>query len=320
MNWRTHEAITDAVGRLLGLDGELLSELKECAKSPDVSPDYTVTVRVTYSGKIRPKVVRLKHHEFPRWRLRRMVESSRRLWLEGKARKAVRRLGRTLHYIQDGFIPSPSKDKKAHDSVEAACSRVSLLSLLDEISLKRPVGRRETLKFLDKVQAKHSGREAVKSALEVSYAVASSVLSDPNPPEELRRHAESVLTRVRDGRSVIVPLFAIVLMYVPFLWLLSPPTALPLTVPLVILPSLWLSASLMPGLGKPLWAVCRIGVWTILTVAASLISSLVAWQVEPILTPASLAVAPIVVAQYLSFLRGGRLGVLRSELSWFLWR
>ena len=40
MNWRTHEAITDAVGRLLGLDGELLSELKEYAKSPDVSPDY----------------------------------------------------------------------------------------------------------------------------------------------------------------------------------------------------------------------------------------------------------------------------------------
>jgi len=55
-------------------------------------------------------------------------------------------------------------------------------------------------------------------------------------------------------------------------------------------------------------------------VAASLVSSLVAWQVEPILTPASLSVAPIVVVPYLSFLRGARLGVLKSELGWFLWR
>ncbi len=320
MDWRTHEAITDTVGRLLDLSDELRKELIEHARSPDVSPDYTVTVRVTYSGRIRPRVARLKHHEFPRWRLRRMVESSRRLWLRGRAKGAVRKLGRVLHYIQDGFIPSPSRDRRAHDSIENACSRVSPQSILKEVSLHRPVGRRETLKFLDRIRAKNSGLEAVKSALEVSYAVTSSVLSDPNPPEELRRHAESVLTRVRSGRSVIVPLFVIVLTYVPFLWLLSPPTALFLTLPLIVLPCLWLSASLMPGLGKPLWAVCRIGVWTGITVAASLISSLVAWGAEPVLIPAPLAVAPIVVVPYLLFLRGARLGVLRSELGWFLWQ
>jgi hypothetical protein len=182
MDAGSHKAITLAVASALGIEDSRSRKIAQAATTPDLMPDYAVKTYVTRTGKIRTRRVRATHHGAPLSLLKKNAVKARHLWLEGRKDEADYMVGRLLHYLQDGSIPSPKMNKTLHDNLERECSRLDPESFMEEAEKFTPVGKTETFKVLFNEKVASTPEGAMKEALKSSFSVASSIFSSIFPP------------------------------------------------------------------------------------------------------------------------------------------
>jgi len=186
---KTHEILTREAAKLAGVDEKLIPNLCFGAKSPDLVPDYSYKVYLTYRGRLRVRKTRVKHHEPNPGLLKKYVVEARHRWLKGSREDAAKLVGRILHYVGDSAIISPSIDDDLHDQMERKCSRINPRQVIENLNLFKPIGKRETLKVLMDSLEKgpaSSALEAVKRTLDTSFSIISSILSSPTAPRRFR--------------------------------------------------------------------------------------------------------------------------------------
>ena len=213
---KTHEILTREAAKLAGLDEKLIPSLCFGARSPDLVPDYSYKVYLTYRGKLRVRKTRVKHHEPNPGLLKKYVVEARRRWLKGSREDAAKFVGRILHYVGDSTIISPSIDDDLHDRMERECSRISPRQVIENLNLFKPIGKRETLKVLMDSLEKgpaSSALEAVKRTLSISFSIISLILSSPPAPIRFRELGARCYEyfKERKNLSLLLSLFLIIL-------------------------------------------------------------------------------------------------------------
>jgi len=219
---KTHEILTRETARLAEVDERLIPELCHGVMSPDLAPDYDYKVYLTPRGRLRVRRTRIKHHEPNPSLLKKYVIEARHRWIKGRRKEAARLIGRTLHYIGDSTIISPSKDEELHDRMERECSRIDPRNVIGDLNLFKPVGKRETLRvLLDSLEeaVASSALEAVKRTLSTSFSIISSTLSPPAAPERFRELGGRCREYFGERRRLIL-LLSLLLTILPFIALI----------------------------------------------------------------------------------------------------
>jgi hypothetical protein len=332
---KTHEAITEAVSKKLGVYSPTLVE---ASAEPDRIPDYQAQPYLTRTGKLRVREVRVRHHGTPPGLMKSLAVKARHLFLsslrakpeaeagilrrllgrtrERLARKAERAAGRLLHYIQDNAVPSPSVDRAAHDSVERACERMDPRPFAGGPC---PVGKIQTLSEIKSISPSADVEKAMERAVVHSYRILGSVFGSPSPPQELAKKAQEAYGYFtsRWARFILYPIIAILLLTIPNTLFRSN------LAPLIPLPFMSLLL-----LSSPLAA--RAGMDTVLK-SCQRLHSAVKWGItfEALLTlvdyalgtvPAMAASAILLLSLFwLLLLRHPDWKAVRPEADWFLW-
>jgi len=326
---RTHEILTREAARLAGVDERLIPELCLAAKSPDLAPDYDYEVYLTHRGRLRVRRMRLKHHEPNPGLLKKYVVEARHRWIKGRREEAARLVGRALHYIGDSAIISPSKDEDLHDRMERECSRIDPRNVIGDLSLFKPVGKRETLRVLVESLEKGpapSALETVKRTLSTSFSIISSILSPPTAPKEFRELGGQCHEYFRErGKLIllltILPLIALVLLSLE----LKPVIALASVVP-AITPSMiaGVSAAILyrsRDVNTALYSARRVyGMlpWIIVGVA---VSGLIMFGMGYVII--SILLTPEIIMTIVAYLRlfnSLEWKEVKDEVDWFTWK
>ena len=325
--------MTREAARLAEVDERLIPELCLGAKSPDLAPDYDYKVYLTYRGRLRVRKTRIRHHEPSPSLLKKYVVEARHRWIKGRREEAARLVGRTLHYIGDSAIISPSKDEKLHDRMERECSRIDPRNVIGDLNLFKPVGKRETLRvLLDSLEEgpASSALEAVKRTLSTSFSIISSILSPPTAPREFRELGGRCCEYFRERRRLLV-LLSLLLTILPFIALillslkLKPVIALASLIPSIV-PSMiaGISGMILYGprdMNTALYSARRVyGMlpWIIIGVVISglIISGMGCTVIAISLTPEII----MVIIAYLRLFNIMEWRRIKDEIDWFMWR
>ena len=329
---KTHEILAREAARLAGVDERLIPDLCLAARSPDLAPDYDYKVYLTHRGRLRVRRTRIKHHEPNPGLLKKYVIEARHRWIRGRREEAAKLVGRALHYIGDSMIISPSKDKDLHDRMERECSRIDPRDLIGDLSLFRPIGKRETLRVL--VESLESGPassalEAVKRTLSTSFSIISSTLSPSTAPERFRVLGDRCHESFRERRKFIL-ILSLILTMLPFIALillslkLKPVIALASLIP-TIAPSMTagISGMILYGprdMNTALYSARRVyGMlpWIIIGVIISglIISGMGCMAIAISLTPEVIMVI-IAYRRLFNIIEWKR---VKDEIDWFMW-
>ena len=330
---RTHEILTREAARLAGVDERLIPELCLGAKSPDLAPDYDYKVYLTYRGRLRVRKTRIKHHEPNPSLLKKYIVEARHRWIKGRREEAARLVGRTLHYVGDSTIISPSKDEELHDRMERECSRMDPRHVIGDLNLFKPVGKRETLRVLLESLEEGpalSALEAVKRTLSTSFSIISSTLSPPTAPERFRELGGRCCEYFRERRRLIL-LLSLLLTILPFIALiflsleLRPAIAFASLIPTII-PSMvaGVSAAILyrsRDMNTALYSARRVYGMLPWIIVGGVISGLITFGMGYM----AIAISPtpeiiMTIIAYLRLFNTSKWKEIKDEIDWFTWR
>ena len=255
------------------------------------------------------------------------------MWIKGRRKEAARLIGRTLHYIGDSTIISPSKDEELHDRMERECSRIDPRNVIGDLNLFKPVGKRETLRvLLDSLEeaVASSALEAVKRTLSTSFSIISSTLSPPAAPERFRELGGRCREYFRERRRLIL-LLSLLLTILPFIALillsleLKPVIAFASLIP-TITPSMvaGVSAAILyrsRDMNTALYSARRVYGTLPWIIVGVVISGLIMFGMGCMAIAISLAPEIIMtIITYLRLFNTSEWKEIKDEIDWFIWR
>ena len=329
---KTHEILTREAARLAGVDEKLIPNLCFGAKSPDLVPDYSYKVHLTYRGRLRVRKTRVKHHEPNPGLLKKYVVEARHRWLRGRREDAAKLVGRILHYIGDSTIISPSIDENLHDQMERECSRISPRKVVENLDLFKPVGKKETLKVLMESLEKgpaSSALEAVKRTLATSFSIISSTLSSPIVPERFRELGGRCYEHFKERKNFVLflSLFLIILPCVSLILLslgLKFFTAFASMI-FIIIPSMiaGISGAIMyrsRDMNTALYSACRVYESLPWIIIGAIISGLIIFSIGCMVAIISLIPEIIMtITIYRGLFNISEWKRIKDEIDWFKW-
>ena len=329
---KTHEILTREAAKLAGLDEKLIPSLCFGARSPDLVPDYSYKVYLTYRGKLRVRKTRVKHHEPNPGLLKKYVVEARRRWLKGRREDAAKLVGRILHYVGDSTIISPSIDDDLHDRMERECSRISPRQVIENLNLFKPIGKRETLKVLMDSLEKgpaSSALEAVKRTLSISFSIISSILSSPTAPRRFRElgarcyeyfNGRKNLTLFLSLFLIILPCISLILLSLELRFAIALASLISTIIPSMIA---GISGMIMYGSRDMNTALCSarrvygLLPWIIVgTVISGLIIFSIGYTVAIALLISEILMTIIIYRRLFNILEWKR---IKDEIDWFRW-
>lgn len=310
-----HRKITLTVCREAKVPQQLTSILSESSAELDEVPDYEVKTYITSTGRLKVKRVRVKHHGARKKFLKKLAMESRYRWLRGDIVSSASSGGRLLHYIQDGVVPSPRLDRNRHDYIERRSAELNLKEVLEKTEFKKPEGKVETFKTLELVKPEFEAKEALRKALELSYATVSSILSPSKAPEHLNHLANQAYGSFKNRWKLALPYYTVLILLPVYFILQStyPALTAPSFLPSWILAGTGLTIILFRDVNKVLKAARAIPKWTILSNIACL-----ALYLE-LNVAVAVAYFIFIASSYLIYPRSEAWRRVGKEVDWFKW-
>lgn len=192
MKWKSHRAIALAISREAGLPPDLERALCEGSIEPDKRPD--ALVRVGKRGKAY--LGRASHHTPPTGMIMAYVWRARKAYLLGNDYRAVKSLGRALHYVQDKCVHTGFMNL-AHDSREAAIAELEPSPSVVRQGIDMAVCSPAFVKgCITKVRPRRDPQEAMFQATLYSSAIFASVFFfDSDAERFIQRYDRAVRGR-----------------------------------------------------------------------------------------------------------------------------
>ncbi|MFB0561163.1 MAG: zinc dependent phospholipase C family protein [Candidatus Lokiarchaeia archaeon] len=176
MKWKSHITIAKAISASMGFTKDLEKAFSQGSIDPDKRPDWVVSVL---------EVAREPHHKPSLGVVMKHIWKARLSYLDGDNIRALKSLGKALHYVQDKCV-SKGFLSLSHNSREADLLR----QMVSEDSIKMgfnmavcsPHYIKDTIR-----RVKPSGdlSEIMRQACLYSAAIAKAVLGNKNPSSKL---------------------------------------------------------------------------------------------------------------------------------------
>ncbi|MEM0203522.1 MAG: hypothetical protein QXO16_05565 [Archaeoglobaceae archaeon] len=211
MKWRTHIAIAKEISKALNLPRELERELCEGIVEPDKFPDEVW--KVGRRGRLYRSY--MSHHSPEIGVIMDYIWNARLSYLKGDDLRAMRSLGRALHYVQDMSV-SKGFLGLSHDSKEEIVSSLKTPREAIEKGIRGAVNSPRYVKnIVNSVKPKKDPNEAMLQACMVSAAIAKAVISEKEPSEELIMDFKLAKERY-ESRTIPIAMLVSILVFVFF--------------------------------------------------------------------------------------------------------
>jgi len=217
--------------------------------------------------------------------------------------------------------------------MERECSRIDPRNVIGDLSLFKPVGKRETLRVLVESLEKGpapSALEAVKRTLSTSFSIISSILSPPTAPREFRELGGRCHEYFRERRWFIL-LLSLLLTILPFIALillsleLKPVIALASLIP-AITPSMiaGVSSAILyrsRDMNTSLYSARRVYGMLPWIIVGVVISGLIVFGMRYMAIAISLIPEIIMtIIAYLRLFNSLEWREIKDEVDWFTWK
>jgi hypothetical protein len=310
MHADVHKAITLTVTHILGIEDFRSRRIAEAATTPDLTPDY-------FAGR------RATHHGTPSSLLKEIAIEARHSWLEGKWDKADYMVGRLLHYLQDGPIPSPNVNRSLHDNLERKCSKLDPTLFINKVEKVTPVGKMETLNVLSNRKVASTPEEAMEEALKNSFSIVSSIFSPIFAPPKFSSLGNEAYSFFKSRSkemflysllwiSLLIPLTIGMTKYADIIFLLGFLTAFLVWAIIyngICMFTIALSSNMNEVLYKARWIHDHISLNSILLVLTILYHVMI-----PIIA------LTIILLVYSRFLKFPAWKAIKEEIDWYIWK
>ena len=311
----THREITAVIAKkIINFPSEYILPLCTNSESPDTIPDYEKQTYITAKGKIGTKKVRVRHHGTPYRIIRGYVLNARHYWLRDNKRKgSFRFAGRALHYIQDNFVPSPSYDKKLHDSIERGASYLNPEKFIQEENFEISIGKKETFRKIGEIKPFTDIINSLKNATKFSYIIAGSIFSSIFAPQNFNDIANKAFNKFKEKTGYILIYSIVLLLSVIVFSILKKEIGFISSIPSLVLSVM----GLIIIISKDINLVLRIAQKIDIIVISSALCY-IGFISYDLLT--GIIQLPLFLGYYFSFFWFSNWRKIKGEVDWYIWK
>lgn len=199
MKWKTHIAIARAISKSLNLPKELEKALSQGSIEPDKYPDKIIKV----GRGFRIYTLSASHHNPDIGIIMKHIWNARFYYLSGDEFKAMKSIGRAIHYIQDksvskGFLGLSHNSREHNVSLQPI--PLDAIKKGISIAVSSPHFIKKCIK---NVKPKKNPYEILYQACMCSSAIVKAVIGDKKPSDRLVHDYRYVKERYR---KITIPL------------------------------------------------------------------------------------------------------------------